>query len=66
MEVTDAGMMIEVIMVFLNVSFPITVHPSPSSTTLGPPADNHMALVKVVLPEVYDMSTMSKETTYVL
>jgi len=50
----------------LNVSFPITVHPSPSSTTLGPPADNHMALVKVVLPEVYDMSTMSKETTYVL
>jgi hypothetical protein len=61
MEVTDAGMVMEASAVDWNALFPISVHPSPSSRTVADPAVTHMALVKIVLPEEYDMSTMSKE-----
>jgi hypothetical protein len=56
--VTEAGMVMEVIAVFSNAFAPMISHPSPSSTTVGEFAACHVALVKVVLPEVYDIKTI--------
>ena len=55
MEVTDAGMVMEAILVCLNARVPISVHPVPSSKLVGEPAACHMALVKIVLPELYNI-----------
>jgi len=61
-------MTMELILVFANadpiVASTMLVHPSPSSTSWGEFAACHMALVKVVLPEVYAMSTILKEAYY--
>ena len=70
MEVTEAGMWMEVIAVDWNAALPISSHPSPSSVSLGEPAASHMALVKILsagdVPAVYSMVVMSKETCYTI
>jgi hypothetical protein len=66
MEVTDAGMVIEVREVSLsNALTSMIVHPVPSSTLAGELAATQSALVNVVLPEVYGMLVAMPKEVYI-